>query len=114
MCSSRRDCVDRSLLDGNAVNEAFMEIVGKAEPAFAINTIVDDAGRAADLYCGNWKTSHRAACNAYSAEHTVHLAEKRDLVIVSCGGFPPNINKIEALQALHDPSRAVNQMCVRL
>ena len=41
---SRRDGVDTGLLDGNAVNEAFMEAVAKVNPAFAITTVVNDAG----------------------------------------------------------------------
>ncbi|MEP6788608.1 MAG: nickel-dependent lactate racemase, partial [Acidobacteriota bacterium] len=105
---SRRDGVDTGLLDGNAVNEAFMEIVAKLEPAFAITTIVNDAGHAVDLYCGNWKTSHRAACDSYAAEHTIHLAEKRDLVIVSSGGYPHDINMIQAHKALETASHACN------
>ena len=96
----RRDGVDTALLDGNAVNEAFMEAVAKVNPAFAISTIVNDRGEAVDLYCGNWKTSHRASCDAYASDHTVHIAEKRDLVIVSGGGFPHDINIIQAHKAL--------------
>ena len=100
---SRRAGVDTGLLDGNAVNEAFMEIVARIEPAFAVNTIVNDAGNAVDLYCGNWKTSHRAACDAYAAEHTIKIAEKRDLVIVSCGGYPYDINMIQAHKRSRPP-----------
>lgn len=103
---SRRDGVDTALLDGNAVNEAFMEAVAKINPAFAITSIVDDAGRAVDLFCGNWKQSHRAACNAYAAEHTIKITEKRDLVFVSCGGFPHDINMIQAHKALETASHA--------
>ena len=103
---SRRDGVDTGLLDGNAVHEAFMEIVAKVNPAFAISTIVNDAGEAVDLYCGNWKTSHRAACEAYADEHTIKIAEKRDLVIVSCGGYPHDINMIQAHKSLEAASRA--------
>jgi len=105
---SRREGVDTGLLDGNAVNEAFMEIVAKVNPAFAINTIVNDTGQAVDLTCGNWTTSHRAACDAYASEHTVLIREKRDLVFVSCGGYPHDINMIQAHKALETASRACN------
>jgi nickel-dependent lactate racemase len=103
---SRRNGVGTGLLDGNAVNEAFMEIVGKIEPAFAINTIVDDAGSIVDLFCGNWRSSHRRACDTYAARNTVQLAEKRDLVIVSAGGYPFDINLIQAHKALEAASAA--------
>ncbi len=105
---TRRDGVETGKLDRNAVNEAFMEIVAKAEPAFAINTIVNDAGDAVELFCGNWRTSHRAACDAYASQHTVRITEKRDLVIVSCGGYPFDINLIQAHNALEAASHACN------
>lgn len=105
---TRREGVNTGLLDGNAVHEAFMEAVAKINPAFAVNTIVNDAGEVIDLFCGNWITSHRAACDAYAAEHTIKIAEKRDLVIVSCGGFPYDINMIQAHKALEAASHACN------
>ena len=103
---SRRKGVDTGLLDGNAVNEAFMEIVAKSAPAFAISTIVDDLGNAVDLYCGNWKSSHRAACETYAAEYTIKIPEKRNLVVVSCGGYPHDINLIQAHKSLEAASHA--------
>ncbi len=103
---SRRDGVDTGLLDGNAVHEAFMEAVEKIKPAFAITTIVNDDGEAIELFCGDWRLSHRAACDAYAAEHTIEIAEKRDLVIVGSGGFPHDINMIQAHKALEAASHA--------
>ncbi len=106
---SRCDGVGTGLLDGNAVHEAFIEATAKIEPAFAVNTIVDDAGRLTDLYCGDWVASHRAACNAYAASHTVRIEEKRDLVIASCGGYPFDINMIQAHKSLEAASQACRQ-----
>ena len=103
---TRREGVDTGLLDGNAVHEAFMEAVAKVNPAFCISSIVDDAGEAIDLFCGNWISSHRAACDAYAASHTMEIVEKRELVIVSCGGFPHDINMIQAHKALETASHA--------
>jgi nickel-dependent lactate racemase len=105
---TRRDGVDTGRLDGNAVHEAFVEVVTRRTPAFAISTIVNDVGEAVDLYCGDWQTSHRAACDAYSAANTIRISEKRDLVIASCGGHPHDINLIQAHKALDAASRACN------
>jgi len=104
----RRDGVGPGLLDGNAVHEAFMEAVAKINPSFAINTIVNDRGQAVDLLCGDWITSHRAACEKYAAHHVINITEKRDVVIVSCGGYPYDINMIQAHKALDAASRACN------
>ena len=105
---ARRDGVGPGLLDSNAVHEAFMEAVAKINPAFAINTIVNDQGDAVDLFCGNWITSHRAACEKYAADHTVNITEKRNLVVASCGGYPNDINMIQAHKALDAAARACN------
>lgn len=102
---ARRKGVDTGVLDGNAVHEAFMEVVGRMKPSFAVNTIAGDAGEAVDLFCGDWETSHRKACEFYASKHTVETREKRDLVIVSCGGFPFDLNLIQAHKALDMASR---------
>ncbi len=102
----RRSGVGPGLLEGNAVHEAFVEAVETIKPAFAINTIVDNEGSATDVFCGDWKESHRAACEQYADGHTIRIAEKRELVIVSCGGYPFDINMIQAHKALDAASRA--------
>ncbi|MEO7673960.1 MAG: nickel-dependent lactate racemase [Pyrinomonadaceae bacterium] len=104
--TSRRDGVDTGLLDGNAVHEAFMDAVAKVNPAFCISTIVDDSGDAVDLFCGDWISSHRAACDAYAARNTIEISEKRPIVIASCGGYPHDINLIQAHKALETASHA--------
>ncbi len=106
---SRREGVDTGILKGNAVHEAFIEAVEKLPPSFAINTFVDDAGFAIDLVCGDWKTSHEKACEIYSKKHTIEISEKRDLVIVSGGGFPFDLNMIQAHKALDAASRICNE-----
>ncbi len=102
----RRKGVNTGLLDGNAVHEAFVEVASHAKPAFAINSLVDDDGRITGLFCGDWITSHRAACEKYSVDHTIELSGKRALVIASCGGSPFDINLIQAQKALNAASRA--------
>jgi len=101
---TRRDGVETGRLDGNAVHEAFMEAVAKVSPSFAISTVVNDAGETVDLFCGNWITSHRFACENYAADYTIKIAEKRELIVVSCGGSPHDINMIQAHKALEAAS----------
>lgn len=103
---SRRENVGAGILDGNAVHEAFMEAASKLPPAFSVNAITNDKGEAVDLFCGDWISAHGKACESYALRHTIEIAEKRDLVIVSCGGFPHDINMIQAHKALDAASRA--------
>jgi nickel-dependent lactate racemase len=103
---SKRDNVGTGVLDGNAVHKAFVEVAGKQPPAFSVNTITNDKGEAIDLFCGDWISAHEQACESFASQHTIEIAEKRDLVIVSCGGFPHDINMIQAHKALDAAARA--------
>jgi nickel-dependent lactate racemase len=103
---TRREGVGTARLDGNAVHEAFVEAASAVKTSFAVNTIVNDAGVASEIYCGDWIESHRAACNAYAAANSVRITEKRDVIIASCGGFPYDINLIQAHKALEAASHA--------
>lgn len=105
---SRREGVDTGLLDGNAVHEAFVEAAAFAAPRFAINTITNDEGSIASLFCGDWLASHRAACLRYAEQHTIAISEKRDLVIASCGGYPYDVNLIQAHKVIEAASHACN------
>jgi nickel-dependent lactate racemase len=83
-----------------------MEAAAFAKPSFCVSTIVDDAGAVVDLYCGDWRESHRAVCDVYGREHTIAIAEKRELVVASCGGYPHDINTIQAHKTLEAASHA--------
>jgi lactate racemase len=102
----RREGVGTGLLDGNAVHEAFVEAASKAKIAFAINTIVNDDGNVTDIFCGDWVAAHRTACETFAASHTVSIPERRDLVIASCGGYPSDINMIQAHKSLEAAANA--------
>ncbi|NOT49618.1 MAG: nickel-dependent lactate racemase [Acidobacteria bacterium] len=103
---SRRDGVGTGLLDENAVHEAFVEAASKTKPSFCISTFVDEAGEAVDLYCGDWIESHQKACGIYADRYTLELTEKREIVIASCGGFPHDVNLIQAHKTLEAASKA--------
>jgi nickel-dependent lactate racemase len=103
---TRREGVGTAMLDGNPVHEAFVEAASFVKPSFAVSTMVDDDGAAVDLFCGDWITSHRAACDAYARENIVEIAEKRDVVVASCGGYPHDINVIQAHKSLEAASQA--------
>jgi lactate racemase len=105
----RRDGVATGTLDGNPVHEAFVEAASFAKPSFAVNAVVNSTGDVTDISCGHWVESHRAACEQYAHANTVAIAEKRDIVIVSCGGDPYDVNLIQAHKALEAASHACRE-----
>ena len=96
----RRAGVQTGRLEGNAVHEECERVASMIAPAFSVNTIVDEKKNALKVFCGDWRLAHRAACEYYLEQYSVAVTEKRDIVIVSCGGFPHDINLIQAHKAL--------------
>ena len=105
----RKAGVAAGRLDGNAVHEECERVTSLVAPAFGINTIVNEDKRAMKLFCGDWRLAHRAACEYYLDQHSVTIPEKRDIVIASCGGFPHDINMIQAHKALDMAALACNE-----
>jgi nickel-dependent lactate racemase len=96
----RRAGVGTGLLKGNAVSEECERVAEMIDPTLTINSIVNDRGAVEQIFAGHWRSSHERACEAYSASHSRKITEKREMVIVSCGGAPYDINMIQAHKAL--------------
>ena len=105
----RRAGIGIGLLDGNAVHEECESIAEMINPSFGINSVVDERGRAVRVLAGHWRSAHRAACQEYLATRSVSIEKKRDVVVASCGGFPHDINLIQAHKALDMAAQACNE-----
>ncbi len=97
---ARRSGVGAGLLNGNAVNAACKRVAALIDPAFSINAIVDERGRAEKIFAGHWRSAHARACADFITGHSLRIKEKREVVVVSCGGSPYDINMIQAHKAL--------------
>lgn len=102
----RRTGVGTGILDGNLVHQECEDVAAFVEPAFGINTIVNDKSEVLQIFCGDWRVAHRMACDSYLETHSLEISEKRDVVIASCGGSPFDINLIQAHKALEMASYA--------
>src|SRR5687767_1402322 len=97
------------MLDGNAIHEECERVTALIDPAFSINTVVDERGRATQVFAGHWRAAHREACDQYLREHSMKIGEKRDVVIASCGGYPYDINLIQAHKTLETAAGACEE-----
>ena len=96
----RRAGVGTGLLDGNAVHEECERVAAMIAPRFSISSVVDERGRTVRIYAGDWRAAHRAGCIEYLSNHSMKIGRKREVVIVSCGGYPYDINLIQAHKSL--------------
>jgi nickel-dependent lactate racemase len=105
----RRAGVGAGLLNGNAVHEECERIAAMVKPRFAINSVVDERGRAVRVYAGDWRAAHRDGCREYLANHSTPIEAQREIVIASCGGSPYDINLIQAHKALEMAAHACTE-----
>ncbi len=105
--SGRDPGVGVARLDGNPVHDDMVEGAALADrELFLYNTILD-SGKVRKAFAGHWVEAHRRGAADYLANHGVELERRRRLAIVSCGGFPRDINMIQAHKALEFAQYAV-------
>ncbi len=80
----------------NPVNDDIIECVEKLPPSFTINCVINGNYEITNIFSGDWDRAHKKACKFLNEQLTVKYEEKFDLVIASCGGYPKDINFIQA------------------
>lgn len=87
-------------LAGNPVHEDMLEAARMVNPCFMLNTIVSQNGPVA-AFTGDFIKAHETGCAQYIRDYSMTVAEPADLVVVSCGGYPKDLNFIQAHKAIH-------------
>ena len=88
------------VLEGNPVHEAILEAARMIAPDFLLNTVLAPDKEILEVFCGDLEEAHLAGCARCNALYSVALEEPADLAVVSCGGYPKDINFIQAHKAL--------------
>lgn len=94
-------------LEGNPVHHAMLEACAMVEPAFILNTVLSLDKRIIAAFCGPWREAHESGCRFYHERFSFPLRDRADLVVVSCGGFPKDINLIQAHKSMEYASQAL-------
>lgn len=105
----RDDRVGPGVTDGNPFYSEISALGGLLKDRFfLVNTVLSPDGRLIGAFSGNVETAHRQGGEFYRKLYAVPIENKADLAIVSCGGFPKDINLIQSHKALEAGARAVN------
>lgn len=96
---------------GNAMNNPvhmdMLEAAAFVKPAFLFNVIIDEHGNIAKAVAGDYIKAHEAGRQIVDEIDSAHIEKKADMVIVSAGGFPKDINLYQASKALINAKEAV-------
>lgn len=93
--------------NNNPINEDMREAGALLKPVFGINIVVNSASRYSGLFCGDFDAAWRESCRYVQKCYGVPIDHQADIVFVSCGGFPKDLNFYQSTKSLFNASRAV-------
>lgn len=97
------------ILDGNPVREDLEEATGICGVDFILNVVLDEHKNIIYGAAGELKGAHRAACKFLDSIFKIEITELADIVIVSQGGAPKDVNLYQTQKALANAEYAVKQ-----
>ncbi|MDY3116065.1 MAG: nickel-dependent lactate racemase [Sutterella sp.] len=100
------------VMDGNPCYEDQMEGVGlfaKNRSLFLFNAVLDAQHRFLKMFAGDYNLAHREACHFVDEVYGSEIPKEADLVIVSCGGYPKDINVYQMQKTMENASCAVRK-----
>ncbi len=87
---------------GNPVREDLLEAASFRPPDLAFHTVLAPDGRPARIVAGDMEKAHGEACRIVDSLYSVPVnkKEKYPWVLASCGGFPKDIDLVQAHKSL--------------
>jgi nickel-dependent lactate racemase len=92
---------------GNPVREDIDEAGAMVGVDFVLNVILDESKRIVGAVAGHPLTAHQEGCRRLDVLRRVTIAEPVDIVVVSAGGYPKDINLYQAQKALDNAQHIV-------
>ncbi|MEW6189404.1 MAG: nickel-dependent lactate racemase [Actinomycetota bacterium] len=92
------------ILNGNPVHEDMIEAASMVNPDFLCNVVLNDDGELSGIFTGHWRRAHEKGCHFVDEHCRIKVGEKADLVVVSCGGHPMDVNFAQSHKAMDNAS----------
>lgn len=94
-------------IQGNNLRADIEEAAQFIQIDFIVNVVLDEKKQVIKAVAGHHIEAHRVGCRFLDMLYKVKIAEKADIVIVSAGGYPKDINLYQAQKALENSKHAV-------
>ncbi|KUO63027.1 MAG: hypothetical protein APF84_10900 [Gracilibacter sp. BRH_c7a] len=95
--------------DGNPVREDLEEFGQKFPRTFLLNVVLNSKKEITKVVAGDPILAHREGCRVFDEYYKVYVNKPADLVIVSAGGYPKDINMYQAQKALDNAAKVVKK-----
>lgn len=96
-------------LEGNPIREDIEEAGRICGIDFILNVVLDDHKHIVRAFAGHPTEAHRAGCKALDALYGKRIDSLADIVVVSPGGAPKDMNLYQAQKALDNAKHAVKK-----
>jgi len=97
------------VLDGNPVHEDMLEAALKLGDVFIVN-VVTTANGVAEVVTGDMIEAHAHGCALADQALRTRVGKPADIVIASCGGYPADIDLVQAHKALRHAREALSEV----
>ena len=94
-------------LTGNPVREDIEEVFSFCPVDYIVNVVLSAKKEIIKAVAGDVVLAHRAGCAFLDTLYKVKIPARADIVIVSAGGFPKDMNMYQAQKALDNAKHAV-------
>lgn len=96
-------------LEGNPVRDDIEETMEYCPLQYIVNVVLDEHKKIIHGFAGDWKAAHRAGCRFLDQMYRTPVAEPADIVVVSQGGAPKDLNLYQTQKALDNSKHAVRE-----
>ncbi|MCP4397465.1 MAG: nickel-dependent lactate racemase, partial [bacterium] len=87
-------------LGGNPVREDIEEVFQFLPVDYLLNVVLDEQKQIVNAFAGDVYQAHRAGCRYLDSLYNVEIEQPADIVLVTPGGFPKDMNLYQAQKAL--------------
>lgn len=94
-------------IENNPVRTDIESVLNFISVDFIVNVILDEHKKIVRCVAGDVIAAHRQGCRYLDQMYSVEIPEKADIVLVSPGGYPKDINLYQAQKALDNAKNAV-------
>lgn len=96
-------------LKGNPIHEDMLEAAKLAKVDFLLNFIFDEKMNLMEVFSGDIEKAHIKGAGYISRKFSIKTKGRADIVVVSCGGHPKDVNFVQAHKALQNASYSVKK-----
>ncbi len=96
-------------VDPNPVRDDLEEAINYCSLDFILNVVLDEKKQVVHAVAGHYIEAHRAGCVWLDQLYSIPIQEPADIVIVSQGGYPKDLNLYQTQKALDNAKHAVKE-----